>query len=871
MGDSKATTASMLIVGTAAELQHTLTPLLTELGYGVHLAASAQQAIEAISEQAPDLILLGTGLPDTDGLDLCRRLRASEPTRETPVLLVQIASGSVDPGPWFAAGCDDRMTAPFQPNEVRTRLEHHLALGALRRELAETRSRLEQEMSARRRLDDALLHAQHSGLSLAENLNEVIYAVDDQGVVAYVSPTIERLLGYAPAEVENHPVDAFFHPDDLARLRERIQDVLSGRETSNEYRAIAKSGEIRWVRTSSQPILQDDRVSGAHGVLTDISASRQAEEQIREQNEFLTSILESLTHPFYVIDTADRSILMANSAARSLGWSGTGTCYALTHGLSQPCDAADHPCPLEKVRTTRKPVMVEHTHYDAEGNERHIEVHSYPLFDAGGDVSRVIEYALDVTERRKAEDALRESEQRWRSLTETSPDHIVMLDADLRIQFANFASPGLTVDDLIGTPLYTWVDEARQAEIKAILENALRTGMPSRYETVYHLPDGGKLYYESFVAARTSGGSGPLVGLTVSARDITERRRAEDALQRSQALLQETQRLAQVGGWELDLESSKATWTEEVYRIHELPTDFEPTLDSALAFYHPDDRPVLEQAVARAEETGEPWDLELRFITATGRELWVRAIGNAELQEGKVVRLSGTFQDVTKSKQAEQALQEAAVSEERTRLARDLHDSVTQALFSASLVAEVLPQVWQRDPSAAQEGLAELRLLTRGALAEMRTMLLELRPSTLTVTALNVLLSQLTEAVTSRTRLDATVEVEPIAALPPEVHITFYRVAQEALHNVVKHAGASHVTVRLAASPPRTSPETRDSHGQVNLEIVDDGMGFEAIAAQPSHMGLGIMRERAESVGAVLTIESRSGRGTRARLVWPRD
>ena len=350
--------------------------------------------------------------------------------------------------------------------------------------------------------------------------------------------------------------------------------------------------------------------------------------------------------------------------------------------------------------------------------------------------------------------------------------------------------------------------------------------------------------------------------------DLTYRRKAEQALQKRETLLKETQQMAKLGGWELDLATSKVTWTDEVYRIHEVAFDFEPALDNALAFYHPQDRPVLEHAIQQSVESGKPWDLELRFITATGKRLWVRAIGRAECQSGKVVRLSGTFQDITERKHAEHTLEEAAAAAERNRLARDLHDSVTQALFSASLVAEVLPQVWQRDPESALEGLEELRLLTRGALAEMRTMLLELRPTALVETRLHELLWQLTEAITSRVQLLVTFNIEPCPALPPDVHIAFYRLAQEALNNVVKHAEADHVTVSLQASPLVSDQEAGDWRGQVTLEIGDDGRGFDPEGTEPEQLGLRIMRERADGIGANLEIKSRLGRGTQVTLFW---
>lgn len=202
--------------------------------------------------------------------------------------------------------------------------------------------------------------------------------------------------------------------------------------------------------------------------------------------------------------------------------------------------------------------------------------------------------------------------------------------------------------------------------------------------------------------------------------------------------------------------------------------------------------------------------------------------------------------------------EESAVTQERNRLARDLHDAVTQTLFSASLIAEVLPRIWERNPDEGQHRLDELRELTRGALAEMRTLLLELRPAALLEARLGDLLRQLTESITGRARVPVTVEVEGKCDPPPEVKVALYRIAQEALNNVAKHAGASQAAVRLACRAD-----------VVTLEISDDGRGFDPSAVSPQSLGTGIMRERAGSAGAALKIDSRPGQGTRVMVRWP--
>jgi signal transduction histidine kinase len=222
---------------------------------------------------------------------------------------------------------------------------------------------------------------------------------------------------------------------------------------------------------------------------------------------------------------------------------------------------------------------------------------------------------------------------------------------------------------------------------------------------------------------------------------------------------------------------------------------------------------------------------------------------------------------------AQSRAQQLAVIEERNRLARELHDAVTQTLFSASLIAEALPVSWEHDPHEGQELLQELRALSRGALAEMRTLLLELRPAALAETNLADLLHQLAEAASGREGIPVQVQATGQASLPVDVHIALYRIAQEALNNVVKHARANQVLVRLCyAGSGEGQPEMPASDGAgldcVLLSVKDDGCGFDATQARLNRLGLGIMHERAQAIGASLEIQSAPGQGTLVAVAW---
>lgn len=244
---------------------------------------------------------------------------------------------------------------------------------------------------------------------------------------------------------------------------------------------------------------------------------------------------------------------------------------------------------------------------------------------------------------------------------------------------------------------------------------------------------------------------------------------------------------------------------------------------------------ILGRFLLGKREPGRLSPEELTLLGSIGQQIGV-AMENARLYE-----------------QAEQA----AISAERNRLARELHDAVTQTLFSANLIADVIPQIWKRNPEEGLQNLDELRQLTRGALAEMRMMLLEMRPESLERADIKSLLTQLADAFVGRIRVPVSLAIHGDCKLTQEVKLVFYRVAQEALNNIAKHSGARHVELHLECQP-----------GQMSLCIKDNGLGFDPCSISPGHMGIAIMRERADSIGADLKIESQIDQGTSIELEW---
>lgn len=200
---------------------------------------------------------------------------------------------------------------------------------------------------------------------------------------------------------------------------------------------------------------------------------------------------------------------------------------------------------------------------------------------------------------------------------------------------------------------------------------------------------------------------------------------------------------------------------------------------------------------------------------------------------------------------------ELATMRERQRLARDLHDAVSQTLFAVSLIAEVLPRLWVNNPEEASKRTEELRRLTKGALGEMRVLLMELRPAALADAAFKDIVRQLADVFTGRTGVPVAVHMDEDHDLPPDVKVAFYRIVQEALNNIQKHARATEVVV-----------EYRREGDSFDLVIRDDGVGFDPSAVTGEHMGVRIISERALAVGGEAEVRSRIGEGTAVVVGW---
>ncbi len=617
------------------------------------------------------------------------------------------------------------------------------------------------DVSERRWTEEALKISEDRYRIFVENINDVIFATDTTGTVTYVSPVIERTIGYCAEDVIGHPLTQFAHEQDRAGLRQSLEATLAGSPEPYEFSLLTNDdGATIDARIYSRVVKADNQPLGLTGVLVDITEHKRIENALRESRARYRTLFDSAADAIFVHDLAGNLLDVNRIACERLGYEQDELLKLTTADISSPeFDAA------LKEQLGELPqggqTIVETAHVTRDGGVIPIELNSRVIEYAGQ--LAVLSIARDITERKEMAAAEREQRILAEALRDTAAAITSTLDLD-------------EVLDRILDNIERVVPHDTANIV--LLEKDERRVVRSRGKDNGHNPG------------------------AVESSAIKEMARSGEPLWKSR----------------VSADGEESAYFGAPIRIAE----------STIGFIN------VYQNNARS---GAAADELLSRLQTFANEAAI-AIHNAQLFE---------------------QAQRTATLEERQRLARDLHDAVSQTLFSANVIAEMLPRLWERDPQIVYSRLGQLHMLTQGALAEMRTLLLELRPTALEDAQLGDLLRYLTDALTGRKQIEVGLQVKGQPDLPANVKITLYRIAQEALNNVSKHSNATESAVTLTALPD----------GGVELVIRDNGRGIDPARVAPDRLGMSIMRERAETIGAQFTIDSQPGQGTVIRVLWP--
>jgi PAS domain S-box-containing protein len=632
------------------------------------------------------------------------------------------------------------------------------------------------------------------------------------------------------------------------------------------------------------------------------AAQRRQDIAIRQEREWLSTTLVSIGDGVIATDAAGSILLMNPVAVQLTGWQRE---EALGRGISEVFNIVNEttgaPVEIPIVQALERGTVVglaNHTVLISKTGKRlPISDSGSPIRDASGRIIGAILVFRDSSEQRQSELALEASEARYRALVEQASDIIYTLDVVGNITSINQAAEevlGYSHDELMRMSMNDVLRQEDRAQAAEMMRRKIVDRAPTRYVMDLIRKDGQirTLEFNSRLELR----DGQPVGIQGIARDISARRIAEARNQRLQRFA------ADIAG---------ATTIAQIAQV--ITSLVMETFNGHLSavFCIAEDGRALERlgAVNVDHATIQKWPnvpfdgttpiadavQQKRLISIETQEDYLRLYPNLEanirqggIQSAVALPFWGT-EDVTgglyisfktprrlslddtnylfvlaqicgqaiERAQMNQKAQENAAIEERQRLARELHDAVTQALYSSTMIAQAALRLLERDPERARQQFEQVMALNQAATADMRTLLLELRPEAIVRTALPELLNQLVQAVGGRRNMKGTFTPEgELAELTEDVHLTLYRIAQESLNNVVKHSQATSFDVALTR---------RDN--QLILEVKDNGQGFD-LGRISGGLGLGSMRERAEAIGASLEMASAPGQGTTMRVLW---
>ncbi len=372
----------------------------------------------------------------------------------------------------------------------------------------------------RGQMRDALMESEEKYRTLFDSSRDPIFSTTLDGRLVMANQSFLDLFGLTEEEAKDIDIrTAYSDPADREKFRKEIEEKGSVKDYAVKFLCKDRT-EIDCLITATLRRGGDGSILGYQGTIRDVTEQKRHENTIREQRAFLSDILESVTHPFYVVDADNYTVIMANSAARAGFSSGESTCYGLTHGRKKPCNTSEHPCPLEEMKKTGTRVRVEQTNYDAKGDPRTVVINAYPVLDQEGRLRYMVEYVVDVTGRKNAE------QERVRLMTaiEQSAEIILITDADGTIQYANAAveaATGYSRAEVIGRNLRIFNSDTHT---KASYDNMWKTvtnGDKWNGHLINKRKDG-TLYEEEASISPVRDESGKIVNYVAVKRDLTQ-------------------------------------------------------------------------------------------------------------------------------------------------------------------------------------------------------------------------------------------------------------------------------------------------------------------------------------------------------------
>ncbi len=510
------------------------------------------------------------------------------------------------------------------------------------------------DITDRKKAEELLILSEEKYRNLVENIDEVIYQTDERGIVTYISPSVNGLRGYEPSDIIGRPFIEFICPEDLPRILELYQKLLSGPVPQSEYRLVLKSGELLWVQSSSRAMFDGDRFKGLQGTLRDVTARRQMEEALRESEKKYRLLVENSNDLIYSTD--DKGYLTYVNAAveRVVGRSRSEIVGRHFLSFVRPDFHEKISIFYRKQRAENNPnTYFEYPIVTRDGETKWIGQNVQPLLGQ----SKIIGFqavARDITERRQAEEALILSEEKYRNLVETINEAIYETDENGIVTFVSTSAGGLRgyeLSDIVGRHFTEFVHPIELPRLLAMYQMILSGPIPpTEYRLI--LKSGEPIWVQASSRAMFEGER--FKGLRGTLTDISERKRAEQAQRESETSYRELVEFLPIAVFEVDLQGNVTATNPVIFEMFGYPQDDLKLGLNAFQMIAPQDR---DRAMARFRKIleGEKWGgTEYAGRRKDGSTFPIMIYTRRVMRGDATVGARGAIVDLTERKQVEE-------------------------------------------------------------------------------------------------------------------------------------------------------------------------------------------------------------------------
>lgn len=815
----------------------------------IHLAINKVTFIKALDEFVPDVILSDHSLPkfnSTDALTVAR-----QKLRDVPFIMV---TGTV--------------SEEFAVTIIKMGADDYILKDRLARLPGAIKSALEQRRVIKEITD----------YKYALDAAAIVAITNQKGIILYANENFCKISKYAAIELigqDHRIINSGYHSNDF--IKELWHTIANGKIWRGEFCNRAKDGSIYWVDTTIIPFLDEKGKPYQYlAIRYDITDKKTISEQlVLSENKYRNIFLKSPL-PNWLYDCETFQFLDVNETAM-LHYGYTREEF-LSMTIMDIRPKKDKEKLLKNIDIIQNNPDTHHStwiHRKKNGELITVEITAHPILYNKRNARMVV--VNDITEKIAAEKQKEFDSNNLSALINNTHDLIWSVDKDLKLITCNDAFNHVT----------QIISGKRFEKGENVLSNQFTPEHRERYRTFYQRALSGEIFTIidnfvgpveiwteiSFYPIRQAGA---VIGTACFSRDITERKKAEEALRKSELRLNEAQSIAHIGNYEVDLVNRLDSWSDEFYRLFGLnKEEVTPSLDLFRSLVHPDDAEYIDRKINGLFQNFEDSFLNFRFIRKDGKIRFGHSEWKFEFDKtGKPVRLFGILKDITERTEAEENLKllekkilEQKIQEqkkiaralikgqekERNHIGKELHDNINQILAGTKLFLsvagnkhEVTKELVQYPMELIDKSMQEIRLLCHKLVTPMKDINLE--------SLLRDLLGKVDETTTTKTKLSYGL---PENILSDDLQLNIYRIIQEQTNNIIKYAAAKNVEVSLQMK-----------ERMIHVMVSDDGKGFD-VAAKRKGIGILNMTNRAETFNGKIEIKSSPGNGCIINIAIP--